>query len=57
MFEISSNFEDAKMADHILKSFLSKQSFYDTLLSFVKYQNDFQVVSEFPCLSGAGFHV
>ena len=45
MFEISSNFEDTKKPDHILKSFLSKQSFYDTLLSFVKYENDFQVVS------------
>ena len=44
MFEISSNFEDTKKPDHILKSFLSKQFFYDTLLSF-KYQNDFQVVS------------
>jgi len=50
MFNISVNFKDTKNVDHILENWFLMH-FY-IIINFSEINDDIQVVSQFPCLTG-----
>ena len=55
MFNFSVHFKDTKKKGHILESSLDVQSFFDALnviYQLSEIEDEFQFVSQFPCLLG-----
>ena len=50
MFKNLVNFQDTQKVDHILESSLDSPSFFDALYQLLEFKDDFQVVSQCPCL-------
>ena len=52
MIYISANFKDSKNADHILKTYNLCMIHFLSFYQISEIKDDFQVVSQFPCLLG-----